>query len=172
MQLTRKHLLAAAIVSILAVFFAVRYLAVCEETEVRRRLRQLAGNLSRRQADSGLRLSLKNQRLAALLADPCRFVVPTYEIDVAMRPRQAAAEVFRLHSQISQVSVRFYDVRVDFPEPRRAAVRTTAYVRARNGTERRAGAFADEFELSIDMVLDQRDGWLFARFEQVEVLQR
>ncbi len=167
----KKHIRLLVILVVVAVVGIItgRHFFRTEETRIRAQLRILAVNTSRAPGDGGLSLSLKNQRLLNLFVNPCRLTVPEYDIDLRMTPHQIAGEVFRVHSRVSELSLRFYDINIFMLSEQFVEVRTTANLQAATGER---GSFSESVELLIMMTKEEDGEWRFASFEQVEILQR
>ncbi len=157
-----------AVILTAAVFFLVRHFTTGEEAAIRRKLSALEDNISRSPGDGNITLSLKNQRLTPLFANPCRIKIPKYNVDMETTPREIAAQVFRLHSRASRVDLRFYDISITLTGEKKAEIIATVNVQ---GRAPEGGRFSETEEAFIEVVKEE-DEWKFASFEQIEILER
>ncbi len=170
MFMQRKWWLIALLLTGLIVVLAIRHFRSSDQAAIRRQINSLTTNVSRPEGEGAIRLAFKNQRLAPLFADPCRFIFPSQNLALELRPQEVAAEVARVHARVASFSLRLHDVSIALAGDSRAEITATASVRGsgQNWGER---PHQDSLQVNIEMV--KVDGeWRFAKFEEVQVLQR
>lgn len=164
----KKITIAVLVMLAILAFFTVRHFSRTEKAAIRRRLSTLQENLSRSRRDGNFSLTLKNQRLLPLFADPCRLIIPQHDIDMTMSPQELASEIFRLQTRTAKINIDFFDTSISLLNQDKASVSTTTRYEIHGET---SNTHSDVEEIRIKLIKEE-DEWLFTLFEQIEILER
>ncbi len=148
-------------------FVAVR-LFPGEEKKVKKQFAALAKCVSKRAGENPITAASKAQKLRSLLADDCTLRTHIPEFSGGFTDEEVSSLVAQARLQCSTLSLKFYDIQVEFPEKEKAEATLTVNVA---GTMTDGARFNETHELRC--VLEKVEGtWLFSLCEVVEVLKR
>lgn len=166
-----KWLTRIALVGLIVILaFKVKEMLLSDENKIRDRLASLEKIVSKSASDGGTQLLIKSQRLPDLLHDPCILELPDYDVDTQFTPRQAAAELARMHARLAVLTVRFMDIEINLAK-NQATVNCTTRVEGNDQLGTESGK--DTVEMVCELrKSDQDNQWRFTRFHQVDVLKR
>ena len=168
--MVKKHLLAgaaAAIVALLIVFVALRFM-VSEEARIRRRFSTAASAFNVNGADSGLEALRILRSLRELMADPCLIDLPDVSFSRDYPLRELATYITHFRAQFVRMRISFHNIDVHLIDEKHAECTLTALLSGVTRTNRRV-LEAREVKVRLRKV----DGrWLFSEIEAVEVLRR
>jgi len=103
-----------------------------------------------------------------LLNKSCQIIVDEEGISGTYNPRQIAALVVRFQSQIIEARLSFYDIKISFPDKRKAILHCTARLK---GISRLNEKFDEFRELKI-LTAKVKGKWRFTRFQTIEALEK
>lgn len=157
-----------AILIVIGVIVAVHHFSQSAEKEVRKQFDRLSEWVSKDPGESVFTTSNKMQNIATLFADPCRFKADIISFTGSYTPEEVSRFVARSRFYFSELSLKFYDLEIDFPEEGIANVTLTAKL-----TGKIKGGESVDATHEIESVLtDIEDQWLFSEFEVIEVLKK
>jgi len=162
-----KTILAGVLVLIIAVL-AVLYFSGSEEKKVRKQFHLLSEWVSKDPDEKVFTMAHKVQSIGTLFAEACEFKAPIVSLSGSYTPEEISSYAAQGRAYFSKLSLRFYDLEIDFPEEGVAKAILTAKL---TGTSK-AGEHVDEiqeFECALQKIEDR---WLFRSFKVVEVLKR
>lgn len=152
---------------VLAAGFAVFRLLPGEEKAIRKQLTVFEQTASKNSDEQAVESLLKARRIAGLFNDPCQFSVDAVDFTGTFSRQQTMDRINLVRAAYSSVTVKLYDIAIDFPEENKAAVGLTL----RLSGQSREYAVADVQEVSATLEKIEGD-WLFTTVRIVEVLSR
>ncbi len=165
-----KSLLIAGLIVLIGVL-AVFYLLPSEEKKVRKQFDLLAQYAVKEPNEDLLSAVNRAKNIARLFSDPCELKAEGdsfYSMAGKYSREEMAGYTFRGRSYFSNLSLKFQDLKVEFPERETASVRLTATLSGRATS----GESVDEAREFLSVLRKVEKKWLFSRFEVVEVLKR
>jgi hypothetical protein len=139
-----------------------------EERKVQKQFELLSEWVSKDRGEKVLRTARKMKSVGTLFAQNCVLNAHIDSYSGTYTPEEVSQHAATLRSQFSNVSLRFYDITIDFPEEGTANVIVTARL---TGTSTTGDRVDDTHELKCTLKhID--DKWLFTQVEVVEVLRR
>ncbi len=165
-MVTRNRVLAA--LGLLLVAWGLWYFFPTRERQVRRQFKALASWASK-DGEEGSIASLQTAREARdYFADPCQWTAEAYQLAGNVSINEITQYVFAARTRMDRLSVKFYDLRVEFTPEGQA--RVTATVRI-VGVGKAGDTVNDTRELKCTLVkVDGR--WLLKTVILVQVLKR
>lgn len=161
-----KYIIITAVV-ILGIV-VVRHFLQNEEKKVRKQFALLSEWVSKEPNESIVTTSYKIQHIAALFADPCEFKADIIAFTGSYTPEEIAGFAGRSRFYLSNLSLKFYDLSIEFPEQGMAQVTLTATLIGKT----KSGEDIDATQ-ELKTALTKPEGtWLFSHVEVVEVLQK
>lgn len=162
-----KRILIGLLFLAIAIVVVVRLLP-SEEKRVRKQFALLSKFVAKDPGESPITSAARLQKLRTLFAETCRLETHISWFSGEFTGDELASLIARTRLLFSALSLRLYDLNVDFPGDNSATVRLTTRVKGR-ATD---GEFVDESH-ELDCLLEKTDGkWLFREAKVVEVLQR
>lgn len=161
---TISIIIAAAVVGV--VVFMV--FSESEEDRVKERFAILAKQVEKEPGESNFISAARAKKIRGLFAENIVIDIPGRSITRELDRRDLGPYVLGGRAKFLEIKLKFYDTKVEFPDSGQADVRVTANLAGQLET----GETIDEtheLACSLDKV---EDGWLFKRFEAVEVLLR
>ena len=161
-----RYIIIAAIIIVGIV--AVRHFAQTDEKKVRKQFTLLSEWVTKESNESIVTTSYKVKHIATLFADPCSFKADLISFTGSYTPEEISGFAGRSRFHFSNLSLKFYDLDVSFPDKETAQVTLTATLTG----ETKRGEHADATH-ELEMVLTKaEDEWLFSYVEMIEVLQK
>jgi hypothetical protein len=162
-----KQILIALAALIIGIVVVVR-LFPSEEKKARRQFALLSKCVSKGSRENPITTASKVQKLRALLAENCSLKTHIPEFSGSFTGQELSSLIAQARLQFSNLSAKFYDVEIDFPEEEMATATLTVNV---------AGTMADGVRIDetheLECVLKKIEGkWLFSECQVVEVLTK
>ena len=162
-----KRIVIALFLLGIAILVGVRVLP-SEEKRVERQFKLLSKLVSKPPDESPITSAARVHKLRALFAEKCRLDTHLSWLSGDFTGEELASLIARTRLQFSTLSLRLYDLNVEFPGEDSAVARLTARAK---GTTTDGELFDESHEL--ECLLEKTDGkWLFREAEVVEVLER
>jgi hypothetical protein len=162
----KKILIAGLVIIVGAV--AAFYLFQSEEKKVRKQFRLLSEWVSKGAGENLIIMAHKTKSIGTLFAESCGLKSPFESISGTCTPEEITSYAARGRIHCSQLSLKFYDIRIRFPEKGLAKVTLTAKLTGRSSSGER---FDETHELECSLKKIEKR-WLFSEFEVVEVLRK
>jgi hypothetical protein len=165
-----KSIVAAGLV-VMAGIMAVFYFSPSEEKRVRKQFDLLSQYVKKEPGEDPFSMANRIQNISRLFADPCEFKIEgdsLYSFSGSYSRQEVAGYALRGRSYFSDLTLKFYDLKVQFPERGLSQVRLTARLTGRSS----AGEQAEEIRELQCLLNKIEKKWLFSQFEVVEVLKR
>lgn len=159
------------IIVLLAVMICIlagRRLFPSEAREVRKQFDRLSKWVSKSRGESAFTMASKCKRVGTLFADPCTFKTPIYSFSGTYTPQEISSYAATAHLQFAKLSLRFYDLDIEFPEDGTAKVIFTAKL---TGTTKMGESIHETHEVECTLRKSE-DKWLFTDCGVVEVLKK
>jgi hypothetical protein len=163
----KKHPVIAVLVFILG-GLAILALFPGEEKKVKKQFEALSKVVSKESGENIITTARKAQEIAPLFDENCELIIPADSVSAYFSPGEIASYVLRGRAQFSDLSLRFVDLSITFPDRRTAKVVLTAKLKGKvvNGDR------MDETREVQSTLKKIKRKWFFAGFEVVEVLKK
>ena len=110
----------------LAVICGIWYAFPTRERQVKRQLRSLAGWVSKEKDEGALSMAQRVGEANRYFAPSCTWKAEGYDLSGRFTPEDISRMAFAARSRVDHVSLKFYDVHVEFPAEDTARVDATA----------------------------------------------
>jgi hypothetical protein len=162
-----RYLLAGVLIAIVGMVLVVSVFP-SEEKRVKKRFRLLSEWVSKSPEEGSLTMLQRMKDIGTLFLDPCELKSPHESLSGSYTRQEISAYAGNGRSHFSQLSLKFYDLQVAFPEKEVAKVNLTARLVGRS----KAGERVDEIR-ELDCLLKKIDrNWFFGQIEVIEVLKK
>ncbi len=159
------------IVILLIGFFSWKYFFPNEEKKVIKQFELLSQYVEKVAEEDILSAANRMKNISQLFADPCEFKIegdPSYSFIGSYSRDEIKGYTLRGRSYFSELSLRFDDYNIEFPEKNMAQVRLTGRLTGRST----AGEKVDEVRELLCILNKVGKAWLFSRLEVIEALKR
>jgi len=151
-------------IGVLAAF----YLFPSEERRVKKQFSLLSVWVSKDPGENAFTMAHKTQRIGSLFAEKFELKTEIDSMSGSYTPEEISSHAAHGRLMFSNLSLKFYDFDISFPEKRVAKVILTAKLKGRSTT----GEYIDETH-ELECILRKIDRrWLFSNVEMVEVLKK
>ncbi len=151
--------------------FSWKYLFPSEEKRVIKQFELLSQYVEKVAEEDILSAANRMKNISQLFADPCEFKIEgdsSYSFIGSYTREEIKGYALRGRSYFSELSLRFHDYKIEFPEKHRAEVRLTGRLTGRST----AGERVDEVRELFCLLKKDKNVWLLDRLEVVEILKR
>jgi hypothetical protein len=163
----RKHIIIILLVLLIGIVAAV-YCFQGEAKKIRKQFTLLSELASKDGDEGNLTMARRAHQISRLFAEKCDIKANLAFLSGTYARQEISGLAARARSQFSRLSVRFYDLNIEFPDEDTATVTVTGRA---SGTLRGGEAFDDVLELECSLRKFD-DSWLFTTIEAVEVLEK
>jgi len=162
-----KYLLVGALIVVVAIVLAIT-LIPSEERRVKKQFHLLSEWVSKSPEENALTMLQKMKNIGTLFDEHCEMKIPDQSLSGSYTRQEVSTYAGSARSYLSQLDLKFYDLRIIFPEKEIARVNLTARLTGRST----AGERVDETR-ELECVLKKIDKrWLFSQIEVIEVLKK
>ena len=162
-----KYLLVGALIVVVAIVLAIT-LIPSEERRVKKQFHLLSEWVSKSPEENALTMLQKMKNIGTLFDEHCEMKIPDQSLSGSYTRQEVSTYAGSARSYLSQLDLKFYDLRIIFPEKEIARVNLTARLTGRST----AGERMDETR-ELECVLRKIDKqWLFSQIEVIEVLKK
>jgi hypothetical protein len=162
-----RYLIIAVIaigIGVLAAF----YLFPSEERKVKKQFHLLSEWASKDTGENAFTMAHKTQRIGTLFAEKFELKTEIDSMSGSYTPEEISSHAAHGRLMFSNLSLKFYDFDISFPERGIAKVSLTASLKGRSTT----GEYVDETH-ELECILRKIERrWLFSNVEMVEVLKK
>lgn len=162
-----KTIIAAAVLVVAAIIAYFWYFQ-SDEAKIKKQFKTIAELAEKGSDEYELTAAVSAKRIGGMFADTCRIEIPSYNISRTYARDDIPAQVLGARSRYSDISMKFHDLDIDFPEEGRAQVTLTAYVEA----VRVSGEAVREIHEIVCRLEKIEKDWFFNQIEVVTVLER
>jgi len=162
-----KYLLVGALIVVVGIVLAIT-LIPSEERRVKKQFHLLSEWVSKSPEENALTMLQKMKNIGTLFDEHCEMKIPDQSLSGSYTRQEVSTYAGSARSYVSQLDLKFYDLRIVFPEKEIARVNLTARLTGRST----AGERVDETR-ELECVLRKIDKqWLFSQIEVIEVLKK
>ena len=162
-----KYLLVGALIVVVGIVLAIT-LIPSEEKRVKRQFHLLSEWVSKSPEENALTMLQKMKNIGTLFDEHCEMKIVDQSLSGSYTRQEVSTYAGSARSYVSQLDLKFYDLRIVFPEKEIARVNLTARLTGRST----AGERVDETR-ELECVLRKIDKqWLFSQIEVIEVLKK
>lgn len=166
-MVTPRTLAPVAVVAVLVAILVVWLKPDSPERQVRNRFRQLEELVTRSDAESPLLSVAHARQIGALFDESCEIRTDVSFLTGTMTREEISQKAIFGQSQFSDLTLRFHDLKIDFPGERRALVLLSATLKGRL----KGGDHASDAQ-ELECELARVDGeWRFRSIRIVQVLK-
>lgn len=149
-------------------FAAANQLFLSEKRKVKKQFNSLAELVSREQDETAWGTAKHATALARFFTKTCEFRSQYPSFSGSFTRLEASSSIARARLQFRKLSVRFYDLEIDFPDEDKAKVTLTLKVTG----DMTNGDYVDESH-ELNCSLEKVGGsWLFRECEVIEILKK
>ena len=139
-----------------------------EEKKVEKKFTLLSEHMSKDPGENTFIMANKIKGISALFGENCNFTVSDYSLSGNYTREEISGIALRGRAHFSTLGLKFYDLKVSFPEKDLAQVNSTARLTGKSVY----GEHVDETRELICLLKKVEKKWLFNNFEVIEVLKR
>ena len=139
-----------------------------EEAKVKKQFKFIADKIEKAPEESHIISVTKANRIREVITEPCKIHAPAYSFSRDISSDELSTLVLSERSQYSEISLRFYDFVIDFPEKGTAQVNLTASMEGKLTT----GEFIEDLHELKCKLEKIEDIWRLKEIEMVEVLKK
>ena len=162
-----KYLLVGALIVVVGIVLAIT-LIPSEERRVKKQFHLLSEWVSKSPEENAFTMLQKMKNIGTLFDEHCEMKIPDQSLSGSYTRQEVSTYAGSARSYLSQLDLKFYDLRIVFPEKEIARVNLTARLTGRST----AGERVDETR-ELECVLKKIDKrWLFSQIEVIEVLKK
>jgi hypothetical protein len=162
-----KYLIVALLMVMVGVLATSRFFP-SEEKKVKKRFALLSEHMSKDTGETPFIMANKIKGITALFGENCNFTVSDYSLSGHYTREEISGIALRGRAHFSNLGLRFYDLKVSFPEKDLAQVNLTARLTGKSVH----GEQVDETRELLCLLKKVEKKWLFSSFEAIEVLKR
>ena len=139
-----------------------------EEKKVEKKFTLLSEHMSKDPGENTFIMANKIKGISALFGENCNFTVSDYSLSGNYTREEISGIALRGRAHFSNLGLKFYDLKVSFPEKDLAQVNLTGRLAGKSVY----GEHVDETRELICLLKKVEKKWLFSSFEVIEVLKR
>jgi len=165
-----KHIIIAGLIILIGIL-VVLYLIPSEEKKVRKQFALLSQYVAKEPGEDLFSMANRVKNIGKLFAEGCEFKIegdPFYSFSGKYTREEVSGYALRGRSYFSSLSLKFHDLKVEFPEKGTAKVNLTARLTGKST----AGEAVDEARELECVLIKIEKKWLFSSLEVVEVLKK
>jgi hypothetical protein len=139
-----------------------------EEKKVKNRFALLSEHMSKDSGENAFIMANKIKGISALFGENCNFAVSDYSLSGNYTREEISGIALRGRAHFLTLGLKFYDLKVSFPEKNLAQVNLTARLTGKSVY----GEQVDETRELTCLLKKVGEKWLFSSFEVIEVLKK
>jgi hypothetical protein len=155
------------LIAIIAIILAVTVFP-SEEKRVKKRFRLLSEWVSKSPEENSFTMLQKMKDIGTVFLEHCELKAPNESLSGSYTRQEISAYAASARSHFSQLDLKFYDLRIAFPEREVAAVTLTSRLQGKST----AGEQVDEIRELECLLRKIENKWLFSQIEVIEVLKK
>ena len=162
-----KYIVTTLLVVILAIVAWV-YLVQSDTKKIKKQFDSLSKLVSKEPGENPITMATKAKNIATLFAETCELTNPIDGLPATYTPGEMSSYAANSRIAFAELSLKFYDLNVEFPETGLARVTLTGNLKGKL----MSGNIVDETR-EVQCVLKKIGrNWFFSEIEIVEVLKR
>jgi hypothetical protein len=162
-----KHIIIAGAI-LTAGIIAYYIFMQSEEAKIKEQFEFIAEKIEKAPGENKIFAAAKVNRIGDMITDPCKIHVPAYSFSREISSSELSTYILRKRSQYSEISIKFYDFEIDFPDKDNAQVSLTASMEGKMKTEE----FVEDLHELNCQLQKIENTWRFKEFTMVEVLRK
>jgi hypothetical protein len=165
-----KTILIAVLVLLMVIIgvLATLFFLPSEEKKVKKQFALLSEWVSKDPGESTLTMAHKIKSIGTLFAESCDLIAPVHSLSGTYTRQEISSLALRSRAQFFDLSLKFYDLNISFPEEGVAKVNLTGKLKGKSTL----GETVDETR-ELDCLLKKIEKkWRFSQFEVIEVLKK
>jgi hypothetical protein len=162
-----KHFLISLLIVIVGIG-ALVFFFPSEEKRVKKQFALLAERISKDSGENAFVMAQKVKNIGALFAESCDLKEPVHSLSGSYTREEITSIALRGRAYFLNLSLKFYDLNISFPEKEEARVNLTAKLTGKTTS----GEYIDEIHELVSILKKIEKKWLFSQFEVVEVLKK
>lgn len=162
-----KYILIAAMI-VVAGIWATIFFFPSEEKKVKKQFSLLSEWISKDPNESTLTMARKVKNIGTLFAERCELREPVYPLSGSYTREEITSIALRGRAHFFDLSLKFYDLNISFPEEGVARVTLTGKLTGKSTS----GEQMDETRELECLLRKIENQWLFSQLEVVEVLKK
>jgi hypothetical protein len=162
-----KYLIVALLIGIIGILAAFLFFPN-EEKKVKQKFTLLSEHMSKDSGENTFMMANKIKGISALFGENCNFIVSDYSLSGNYTREEISGIALRGRAHFSTLGLKFYDLKVSFPEKDLAQANLTARLTGKSVH----GEHVDETRELICLLKKVEKKWLFSSLEVIEVLKR
>jgi len=162
-----QHLLAATGITAAAII-AFFIFFQSDTAKIKKCFSTLSAQAEKSGDEHDLAAAVTARKIESLFAETVRIEIPSYDIDQTLPHSEISSHVLYARSQYRDISLKFYDFQIEFPEEGAARVTLTGILKATT----RAGERVEETHEAECELKKVEDTWLLTGVKGVDVLEK
>jgi len=165
---TKTILIAVLVLLMVVVGILATLFFPSEEKKVKKQFALLSEWVSKDPGESTLTMARKIKSIGTLFAESCDLIDPVHSLSGTYTREEISSLALRSRAQFFDLSLKFYDLNISFPEKGVAKVNLTGKLKGKSTL----GEYVDETR-ELDCLLKKIEKkWRFSQFEVIEVLKK
>jgi hypothetical protein len=165
---TKTILIAVLVLLMVVVGILATFFFPSEEKKVKKQFALLSEWVSKDPGESTLTMARKIKSIGTLFAESCDLIAPVHSLSGTYTREEISSLALRSRAQFFDLSLKFYDLNISFPEKGVAKVNLTGKLQGKSTL----GETVDEIH-ELDCLLKKIEKkWRFSQFEVIEVLKK
>jgi hypothetical protein len=157
-----------AVLMVMVGILATVFFFPSEEKKVKKQFALLSEWVSKDPGESMFTLAHKMKSIATLFAESCELIAPVHSLSGTYTREEISSIALRSRAQFFDLSLKFYDLNISFPEEGVAKVNLTGRLTGKSAL----GEYVDETR-ELDCLLKKIENkWRFSQLEVIEVLKK
>jgi len=166
-MVTSKHIFAAGGLAVAAI--AAFFLFFQSDTaKIKKCFSTLSAQMEKSGDEHEFLAAAAAQKIESLFAETVRIEIPSYDIDQTLPHSEISPHVLYARSQYKDISLKFYDFQIEFPQKSAAHVTLTGILKATTSAGERV---EETHELECELKKTE-DHWLLTGVKGVDVLEK
>jgi hypothetical protein len=165
---TKTILIAVLVLLMVVVGILATLFFPSEEKQVKKQFALLSEWVSKDPGESTLTMARKMKSIGTLFSESCDLIAPVHSLSGTYTREEISSLALQSRAQFFDLSLKFYDLNISFPEKGVAKVNLTGKLKGKSTL----GETVDETR-ELDCLLKKIEKkWRFSQFEVIEVLKK
>ena len=164
--MVKTKMIFAAIAVVLTGILSYYWFFQGDSAKIRNRFKTMAELASKSPDEHELAAAINARRIGDMFADACRVEIPSHDISRRYSKTDIPAHIMGARSRYPEISLRFHDLQISFPEPGASRVVLTAYLE----TADVSGGYGREVHEVVCRLEKIEKDWFFTEIEVIPVL--
>jgi hypothetical protein len=158
----------SVLLMVMVAILATVFFFPSEEKKVKKQFALLSEWVSKEPGESAFTMAHKIKSIGTLFAESCDLIAPVHSLSGTYSREEISSLALQSRAQFFDLSLKFYDLNISFPEKGVAKVNLTGKLKGKSTL----GETVDETR-ELDCLLKKIEKkWRFSQFEVIEVLKK